>query len=202
MEYDLLEEPIITIQPRLGGTQSRTLPGVLAALARAELVGFPALQVFQEHAWYAFLVQLAALARLHGGVRGSPTDEVSWKNGLRALTANAAEPWCLVVEDAEQPAFLQPPAPKGLAEFSKVFSTPDEIDVLVTAKNHDVKLARLMRPRPEHWAFALASIQTTGGYGGSGNYGVSRMNGGYGSRPGVSAVTSLDWSTRWRHASG
>ena len=62
-------------------------------------------------------------------------------------------------------------------------ATPDELDILVTSKNHDLKSSVASRAAPGDWLFALVTLQTMEGFGGAGNYGVSRMNGGFGSRP-------------------
>jgi len=43
----------------------------------------------------------------------------------------------------------------------------------------------MRRAEPEHWIYALVSLQTQEGFLGAGNYGVSRMNGGFASRPGL-----------------
>jgi CRISPR system Cascade subunit CasA len=58
--------------------------------------------------------------------------------------------------------------------------------MLVTAKNHDVKAARLTEAGIDDWLFALVTLQTMEGIGGRNNYGVSRMNGGFANRPGFS----------------
>jgi CRISPR system Cascade subunit CasA len=42
-------------------------------------------------------------------------------------------------------------------------------------------------------------LQTQEGFLGAGNYGVSRMNGGFASRPAVGAVPTGGWGRRWRH---
>ncbi|MGH7099177.1 MAG: type I-E CRISPR-associated protein Cse1/CasA, partial [Stellaceae bacterium] len=93
------------------------------------------------------------------------------------------DPWCLVAP-RERPAFLQPAVPGGaLDPFKNRVETPDELDLLVTSKNHDLKAARMVRAAPDDWLFALVSLQTQEGQMGRGNYGIARMNGGYGSRP-------------------
>ncbi|MDE2992715.1 MAG: type I-E CRISPR-associated protein Cse1/CasA, partial [Chloroflexota bacterium] len=61
--------------------------------------------------------------------------------------------------------------------------TPDELDMLVTSKNHDLKTAVTSSATINDWLFALITLQTTEGFGGAGNYGISRMNGGLGCRP-------------------
>ena len=62
-------------------------------------------------------------------------------------------------------------------------ATPDELDILVTSKNHDLKSSVASRAAPGDWLFAPGDAADYGGFGGAGNYGVSRMNGGFGSRP-------------------
>ncbi len=199
-KYNLLEENLIRVSVFDGQSVERSLPEILAALASGEALEFSALQPYQSHAWHAFLVQLAALALFRTGrndlreMRAPP----GWTNALRELTSGRDEPWCLVVEDLSQPAFLQPPVPEGkLDKWKNETAAPDEIDILQTAKNHDVKRKRILSPRPEHWIFALVALQTMQGYSGSGNYGIARMNGGYGNRPAFSASRDLDWSTRF-----
>ena len=61
--------------------------------------------------------------------------------------------------------------------------TPDALDYIVTAKNHDLKAARIERSSVEQWFYALIALQTMEGFLGRGNYGISRMNSGFGSRP-------------------
>src|SRR5690606_22143368 len=50
----------------------------------------------------------------------------------------------------------------------------------------------------QQWLFALMSLQTQAGYFGSRNYGISRMNGGFASRPGVGVAPSGYWGHRWK----
>ena len=200
----LLADPILT----LAGGDRVTLPALFAALAGGRVRGFPALRPHQRPAWHMFLVQLGALAlwkhmpaaRLP---REVPSDPDSWAAALRGLTPNHADdsPWRLVVEDDAQPAFMQPPAPTGL-KWSTV-STPDELDLLITSRNHDLKQRVAHHAAAEDWIFALVSLQTTEGYGGKGNQGIARMNGGSSSRPllGLAPVaeqgTAIDPAAWW-----
>ena len=55
--------------------------------------------------------------------------------------------------------------------------------MLITSRNHDLKQNVARQAEPEDWVFALVSLQTSEGYGGSGNQGIARMNGGSSSRP-------------------
>ncbi len=175
-----------------------TLPGVLARLGRGDSTEFRALQPHQQHAWYAFLVQLGAL-----GLHASHSDAVArpesdWRAMLLALSGGAAEPWCLIVNDLAKPAFMQPPVPeRSLKEWAEILA-PDAIDILVTARNHDMKSARIAAPAPEHWVYALVTVQTMAGFDGRMNYGIARMNGGYGNRPCVAAARDLAFATRFQ----
>jgi CRISPR system Cascade subunit CasA len=135
--------------------------------------------------WHAFLVQLATLALEMAGSAELPGDAAGWHSALRCLTPDwpEDEPWRLVTP-ADRPAFFQPPVPGGdLAPFKRRVDAPDALDVLVTSKNHDLKAERIARALPDDWIFALVSLQTQEGQMGRGNYGIARMNGGYGSRP-------------------
>lgn len=202
--FNLLTEPLIEITQPDGERHGATLPDVLARLSRNEAIEYAGLQPHQQHAWHAFLVQLAAIAvdRVGDGstLPDAPTD---WERMLRSL-AGGDTAWCLVVEDLAQPAFLQPPVPEGTLDgFKKErIWRPDELDVLVTTRNHDVKSARMQQPRPESWTYVLVSVQTTQGYSGARNYGIARMNGAYSSRPSISVVERLDWPARFRREIG
>ena len=162
------------------------LPGLLAALARGEARGFPALRPHQRPAWHMFLVQLGALAAWNAPGGRIPQDEAGWAVALRRLTPEHADdaPWRLAVFDGRKPAFLQPPVPDNASKpkWHEV-ETPDALDMLITARNHDLKSAVAREAEAEDWVYALVSLQTCEGYGGGGNYGIARMNGGSSSRP-------------------
>lgn len=177
--YSLLTQPLIRTTPH----GALTLPGVIAALARDEVEDFPALRPHQSPGWHMFLVQLAALALHEAGRPDIPKDETAWAALLRGLTPDFTEdePWSLVIEDTTQPAFLQPPVPDGVT-LSKNVPSPDALDLLITSRNHDLKQAVARSGQPEDWLFALVSLQTGEGYGGAGNRGIARMNGGSSSR--------------------
>lgn len=178
-KLNLLSTPLIRIQ----GERRLTLPGLLAALSADQVDDFPALRPHQVPAWHMFLVQLAALA-LHGADRTDPpNDEQVWSELLRGLTSEfpGDEPWCLIVDDWTRPAFLQPPVPEGLLLKNDAL-TPDALDLLNTAKNHDLKRDIATVAEPDDWLFALISGQTGGGQFGRGNFGIVRMNSGFSSR--------------------
>ncbi len=196
--FNLLEEPLLGIETREGARRGASLPEVLAFLGRDDVRAFTAMQAHQQHGWHAFLVQLACIALHHGGESEPRQKAERWRGLLLALT-RGAEPWCLVVEDLAAPAFMQPPVPEGtLAGFKEAQQYPDEMDVLVTSKNHDVKAARIAAPRPEHWVYALVTLQTMEGYSGKLNYGIARMNGGQASRSIIGLAQDLSPGTRFR----
>lgn len=179
--HNLITDPVITL--RLAHeTISASLPRTFALLLKDAVIDFPALRPHQAPAWHAFLVQLAILATEDADV---PTDADGWAAALRGLTPDwpQDEPW-RVVAPADAPAFLQSAAPGGdLESYGTRIATPDELDPLVTAKNHDLKAARMRAATQEEWLFALVNLQTMEGVMGAGKYGIMRMNGGYGSRP-------------------
>lgn len=182
--FNLLSQRLI----RVNSADRLTLPGVLAALVRDEISTFPALRPHQAPSWHMFLVQLAALALvlvLYGaGRRDLPDSETEWAALLRGLTRDFPddEPWCLIVDDWSKPAFMQPAVPKGVT-LSNDVETADGLDLPITSRNHDIKQTIARAGTAEDWLFAVVSLQTGEGYGGAGNQGIARMNGGSSSRP-------------------
>ena len=132
-----------------------------------------------------FLTQLAAIALHRAGQSDPGISEDKWRNLLLGLTKGAHEPWSLVVVDLSKPAFFQPPVPEGKIGSWNVCDSPDDIDVLATAKSHDVKAGLMQGNEPEAWVYALCTQQTMQGYPGRGYNRIARMNGGYGNRPRV-----------------
>lgn len=195
---NLLTDPLFTITSGTRPANAVDLPAVLQVLGSDGTVEFAALQAHQQQAWYSFLVQLAAIC-LDAHAESDPQQSAEqWRKWLLGLTGKSHNPWCLLVTDLSKPAFLQSPVPeRHLKDYRRSFDTPTELDILVTAKNHDVKIRRILHPRAEHWIFALLTLQTMQGYLGRGNYGIARMNGGFASRPFVGWAPSLDWGTRF-----
>lgn len=196
---NLLLEPLIRVVGVHRAEAVLTLPGVLAALARDAVTSFPALRAHQRHAWHSFLVLLAAIALHRAGLSGPPETEAEWRDLLRRLTPDYPndEPWSLVTKPSE-PAFLQPPIPSGnLAELRNRIATPDGLDMLVTAKNHDIKQAVMTEAAAEDWLFALVTLQTMEGFLGAGNYGISRMNGGFANRAAISIAPPGGPAAQW-----
>ena len=196
-QFNLLDESIFEIDSA-SSPVALTLPEVLERLGHGDPTEFRALQPHQQHAWHAFLVQLAALAlhASHNDAVALPASE--WRALLNALSSGAAEPWCLVVSDLAKPGFMQPPVPEHSLKGWTEILTPDAIDILVTARNHDVKSTRIVAPAPEHWVYALVTVQTMAGFDGRMNYGIARMNGGYGNRPSVAAARDLGLASRFQ----
>jgi len=196
--FKLLEEPLISVRSR-GELVARwlTLPKLYAELAEDRIWDFPALRPHQRHVWHAFLTQVATLA-LHGAGRNEfPGDVDTWRDLLLSLTPDDPDgaAWSLV-SPADRPALLQAPVPGGSTDEFKAVTTPDELDMLVTGRNHDVKGSVIRTPAPELWLYALLSLQTQSGVLGAPNKGISRMNGGYASRSGVGLVVSGAWGAR------
>ena len=191
--FNVIEEPIIRVELTSGARERLTLPQVFAALVADRVETWPTLRPHQAPAWHAFLVQIAAMGLEALGRTESPgDDEASWSEVLRALPPEWPndEPWCLVTPP-RCPALLQAPVPEtALRKYEKEFKhrvlAPDALDMLVTAKNHDLKAERMRYAAPDDWLFALVSLQTQGGYSGPRLYGIVRMNKGLGNRSYVS----------------
>lgn len=197
MDHDLLTEPLLAWRDRSRSKGKTTLPGVLAKLASGELADFPRLRAHQLHPWCMFLTQLAAIALRRADLCDPRASEEDWRRMLLTLTGGAHEPWALVVGDLSEPAFFQPPVPEGTLDRWKASEHPDDIDILVTAKAHDVKTSLIASDDLEAWAYALVTLQTMQGYPGRGYTRIARMNGGYGNRARVGYSPNLDLCTRF-----
>ncbi|MCB2013163.1 MAG: hypothetical protein KDF64_21675, partial [Geminicoccaceae bacterium] len=202
---NLLSDPLLPSLCRESGPQVTSLPDLFASYARDDVRELPFLRPHQQMPWHAFMVQLAALALHRSGSCDIPDDPEHWREILRGLTPEWPddEPWRLVVDDLHEPAFMQPPIPKGSADpYKSTIQTPDDLDVLVTSKNHGVKQATARDADPSAWIVALVLLQTTGGYFGSGNYGIARMKSSYATRPFVSLVPRGGICAHWRRDVG
>lgn len=98
-----------------------SLPSLLAAAVRDEILDLPAVRPHQRQATYAFLAQLGALALVAADRREAPREADDWATLLRALTPqwSGDEPWTLVVDDLSKPALLQPLVPEGTLDALK-----------------------------------------------------------------------------------
>jgi CRISPR system Cascade subunit CasA len=209
--HDLLSDPLIgVITPE--GAQRLNLPELLAALSAGRIDGYTGLRAHQADPWHVFLVQLAASIQARAPTERLPLEASYWREGLLALAEGQASAWHLVEEGVTKPAFLQHPwrsweedaadygikTARGKTVLEPKACTPDELDVLVTSKNHDVKVARIGPEVIEVWLFALVLLQTTSGFLGQGNYGIVRMNGGFASRAIISWASSPNPARRFQ----
>jgi CRISPR system Cascade subunit CasA len=144
-----------------------------------------------------FLTQLAAIGLHRAGQSDPLISEDRWRELFLGLTEGTHEPWSLVVADLSKPAFFQPPVPEGSIDEWSFSETPDDVDVLVTAKGHDVKPQVIHADEIEAWVYALCTLQTMQGYPGRGYNGIARMNGGYGNRPRVGLAADHRLSSRF-----
>lgn len=201
---NLLTEPVFRVET-LAGIDRLSLPGLLAALGQDRVDSLPGIQRHQEDALHIFLCYLAG-AVLTREERDDPQQSESfWRDGIRRLTraegGSDDSAWTLIVEDPMRPAFMQPPVPNAatFASFKPKATTPNDLDLLPTAKNHDVKSSRGTILADDDWAYALISLQTMSGFFGQGNYGIARMNGGFASRPVAELVYDARWGGRWKY---
>ncbi len=213
-DVNLLIDPWLSVEKTQGETQRLSFPDLFSAMERGEAASFPALRPHQAGPWHVFLVQLAAhCLELSGEMQNLPApcpekpwtllgqhSPDQWRAMLRLLTPGFPddEPWRLVVEDLSKPAFMQPPVPeKSLTGFKGAMYAPDDLDLLISTKNFDVKSSVVNQPFCEDWVFTLISLQTNGGFMGRGNYGICRQNGGFGVRPIMTLQSSSTPSGQW-----
>jgi CRISPR system Cascade subunit CasA len=144
--YNILADNIIGIRlsSAAGELESAhvSLPEVYSQAQRGRIQAFTALRPHQWQAWHCLLAQLAALALEKSGKSELPNSAQGWSELLRHLTGQWPndEPWHLVVDDWRQPAFLQMPTPAGSEkEYKQTVMASDQLDMLVTSKNHDLK---------------------------------------------------------------
>lgn len=188
--HDLLEDPLISVR-RTDGEARVSLPELLAELSAGRVEAYPCLRAHQQDAFHVMTVQLAASVLAREQCDAAPMDAAFWRRGLLNLADGQRSAWHLIEEDPTKPAFLQSPCVSRedfMSSFKPKALTPDELDVVITAKNHDVKGSRASADSIELWLAALIVTQTTSGFLGRGNYGVIRMNGGFGSRTFVSTI--------------
>ncbi|MDP3872859.1 MAG: type I-E CRISPR-associated protein Cse1/CasA [Methyloversatilis sp.] len=196
---NLLDEPLIRIRDFSGKVQKVSLPELFMQLGRDAVRDYPALRPHQRHPWHALLVQLAALALHEADQTGHWHEVAEWRKALLALTPGHPNGCAFaLLTPHEKPAFLQAPVPGGKLDGWKRIETPDALDMLVTSKNHDLKGARMRQVEADDWLFALVSLQTQEGFLGAGNYGISRMNGGFSSRPALGVAPAHGAGARWR----
>lgn len=181
---NLLVDKLIRVQKHDGNIEHCSLPEIYFYLATDMVSDFPALRPHQRHSWHAFLAQLAVIAINRSRKQSEPESVDEWLAALRNLTFKHPEdnPWKLVVENLDVPAFMQCPITGNFAN-STTKDTPDDLDILVTSKNHDLKQSIALKNNAEDWIFALINLQTMAGFLGAGNYGIARMNGGFSARP-------------------
>lgn len=198
---NLLVDPLLRVRTA-DGLRRMSLPQLMAALGRDEVVDLPGLQRHQEDAFHVFLSCLGGAILARRPDPGAFASDSYWHAGLHLLAGNAgSDAWTLVVTDSARPAFLQPPLPAAdHPRLSESAATPDALDLLPTAKNHDIKQARAAGAEPDTWVYALVSLQTMSGFYGRGNHGISRMNGGFGNRSVVELSRDLRPGPRWRDA--
>lgn len=198
---NLLFDPLLRVET-LEGMTEMSLPALLESLGQDRVERIPGLQLHQQDPFHVFLTSLATAVLARDQETKPLQTEEYWRAGLRTLAGAAGDDaWTLVVDDLSRPAFMQPPLPdEDHRRLSLNADTPDALDVLQTAKNHDVKAARAVKPHVDNWVYALISLQTMSGFLGRGNYGISRMNSGFGNRSIVELIRTTRPGKRWQDA--
>jgi len=194
---NLLFDPIFRVQTS-EQQLSLSLPALFELLGKNVVDHYEGLQKHQHDAFHVFLCYLAGAVLARTNCQDPVQNEEFWRNGLLRLAGRyGKDAWELVAEDISCPAFMQPPILDNNPRSSAVFTTPDELDLLQTAKNHDIKRMRAAETPLDAWVYALISLQTMSGFLGKGNQGISRMNSGFGNRPIVELIRSRQPGQRW-----
>lgn len=198
---NLLTDPVFRTETDRG-RQTLNLPALLSALGDERIHTLSGIQRHQVDAFHVFLCSLATCCLARSGHTEPRQPEGYWREALRDLAGEAGEhAWILAAEDLNRSAFMQPPLPaRDHAHLRPSAATPDALDLLPTAKNHDLKQNRAAVSHPDHWVYALVSLQTMSGYFGRGNPGIARMNSGFGNRPVVELAYGLSLGQRWLDA--
>lgn len=196
---NLLTDPVFRVRTP-EGTNGASLPELLTLLGKDRVESLPGLQRHQEDAFHIFCCYLAGAVLVRQGESVPRQNAAFWLESIRALTRQEGceddSAWKLIVDDPTKPAFMQPPV-SDLSAFKQHYklkaTTPDALDVLITARNHDVKANRAEHADLDAWLFALISLNGIAGYGGGGGTinGIARMNTGTGSRPRVGWLPTL-----------
>lgn len=196
---NLVTDPVFRVVTS-SGDKRVSLPGLMELLGRDAVLGYVGLRRHQADPFHVFLSYLGGAVLARSENEDPVQDEEFWRKGLRTLAAGAGdEAWTLVVDDLAKPAFMQAPV-KGESPEGESIAFPDKIDVLDTAKNHDVKAFRMGEPDVDEWVYALVSLQTTDWNAGRNHYPISRMNGGKGTRLFVEVTRTLSPGRRWSDA--
>ena len=182
---NLLTDDVFKVISQKGSFRA-SLPELLAVLGQDRVEALAGVQRHQADILHIFLCYLAGSVLVRSDQSNPNQNADFWRDGLRSLAGRADDcAWEIVIDDPTKPAFMQPPAPSREI-FERAYKpkaeTPDSLDVLQTAKNHDIKAARAGSADMEAWILSLISLQTASGFLGNGNYGIARMNGGFGSR--------------------
>ena len=193
--FNLLNERVIPVISN-GTKIYLSLPDILTYLVRDDIDSFVGLRAHQAQALYQLIAQLGALSLIESQINDIPVDAHSWRTCLETLSLRfSGTAWDLVVEDPTKPAFFQPPT-NLINQYKPKASTPDELDILVTAKNHDRKRSHVSSGCPHLWIYSLITLQTNQGYSGRDYAGIARMNRGYGSRVMVDLRPNRRWGPR------
>ena len=195
--YDLLTERIIRVKEVGGQLERTTLPGLFALFMQDQVEMLFALRPHQRHGFHSTMVQMAVMGMERAGTRTPPRDEAGWREILEGMTPGypGHEPWTLVVDDPNAPAFMQPPCdPQGYPEkFHKISVTPGHLDILVHSKMHEVKQNQVRNAEPDDWMMAIVNVQTMENATGSGRKGISRTQSGTCTRPALSLMPLDGW---------
>jgi len=192
---DFRTEQHLSLRASDGSARLASLPDLLSALGKGEDVTLTHLQQHQEHAMHAFVVQLMVHLLDKELIQSCDASSKAYADALLSLGGEASA-WHLIVDDSDKPALMQPGVKNFSYDENKRSIAADELDILVKAKNFDVKRTKLTCAKPEVWFFAILTLQTSCDYGGGDTQRIARMAHAHGTRVWIATYDSLAWGAR------
>lgn len=201
MNFNLLTDAIIPIVSRDKSRQLVSIPELLSAMGKSEVIEISSVKTFQRPAVHQFFVHLAVVALDRAGTTSIEHSADEWRSMILHLAPLHA--FDIYSDNPAQAAFLQPPIDPKAYEVARKKTEKhklcaDELTVLIQTKNHSYKYSVSPNGSAWEWACSLIEVQTMSGYEGSGLYGSVRLNGAYGTRFLAGLYGSMHASYMWR----
>lgn len=201
MNNNLLNDKIIPISRDDEEIIYVNLAELMSYLGSEDSVTLCNIKPYQRPAFHQFTVQLSvcALDKAGSNILNNSADQ--WRDMILSIAPEHA--FDLYSNNPEQAAFMQPPMDlttynEAKLNVEKHRNSPDELTVLMTAKNHSTKFSTVSSGTTWDWICSLIEFQTLSKQGGNGHYCGVRMSGGFGTRLMAGVYDSLDAGSMWR----
>lgn len=164
IEYDLLNDPILSIRVDGGPVTKVTLPKVLEHLSHERDVSFLRERWHHRLSNHITFALLGMVILERSGQQNVAQNESFWRKGCDQLANGERSAWALYCDDPTKPAYGQPPMRAKIKnqedeETGKKIVTPDGLDVITTSNGHGTQDKLMSNPEPEDWFYAINSMQ-------------------------------------------